>query len=174
MTDLYKPVLNHCQVLECNAPTEAPTTTTEDPTEAPTAVPTTTAPPTASSYYFYTVTERIYSYALDMDWNEGDEIRISNVCSPDFNLGMVSSYPGSENLDCDWAARQGFCRTITKVLLSNSVEYYPDNGLVTFLNCPSCGCVDNQPISLQERDNLERTVENFEIPEELKNLLSSI
>lgn len=102
--------------------------------------------------------EPFYYYSLTTDWTwmaysevgyignyesytKGASVKISKVCNPDWH---VASWPGKSEINCE-TLDPNFCDTVTKqiegIFTANHLQ--SDTGLQTWLNCPQCGCVDD-------------------------------
>ena len=103
------------------------------------------------------------SYVWTNEWNRYDETinsfyydtssnylelslehTISLVCNPDF----VDIW----GTDCDtYAFEFELCETQTNEIMV-ALGQITQNGIETILNCPQCGCTNNNPIKLGERN----------------------
>ena len=97
-----------------------------------------------SSYQTHDADKRNH---FDADFNAGNTIRFSKVCSRD---SWYSPYKNSDD-SCD-KIRRYECRAPLSVLLSIAVP--TPNGYVTLLNCPICGCTPgaNDVMQLRRKD----------------------
>ena len=110
-----------------------------------------------------------YNYYFNVETLEGDwedykcMFTISTVCDPNF--------ADSHGDDCDWyvEANGGECQLIPN---ANLIEYgvLTAEGFKTALNCPACGCGENGPINMNERDDSRSlTGEDMKIKKNKKN-----
>lgn len=83
------------------------------------------------------------SYPWFSDYEDTD-YTISMVCNADF----VNAW--EEN--CEDYATNGYCEDDSDDLMVE-IGIETENGLETGLNCPQCGCENNNPIKLGERDS---------------------
>ena len=84
-------------------------------------------------------------FHVDKDFNAGNTIRFSNVCSGDWYWpGSLNRNPdGSPPLDCNSSEfPTSYCTWIEIVALLHSVP--SPNGYVTPRNCPVCGCTPGE------------------------------
>merc|ERR1711924_215369 len=111
-----------------------------------------------------TTTESALSYSFKVPnivhrlngekWQPGTEMTISKVCMY-WNFNQVDNPYNIPNMykTCEQMKRDGWCTQSTQKLLRMAWEvpqWVGTDGYVTALNCPTCGCVANQPIRLQE------------------------
>ena len=154
------------QALNCNSEvfTTTPTATSTTTTGTTTTTSTTTKISgsdypciidDSSKQYCYTIPDAYAPidaldnnpllYHVDENFNAGNEIRFSKVCSGDWYFpGEQYQKPdGSYILDCDHPdLSTKLCQWDTLVLLGMAVPS-PD-GYVTIHNCPVCGCTPGQ------------------------------
>ena len=119
--------------------------------------------------------EQCYSYVHEYNyyWNaetlEGNwedyrcMFTISTVCDPNF----VDNHGD----DCDWYVKvtEGECQFTPN---GNLIDYgvLTAEGFKTALNCPACGCGENGPINMNERDDSRSlTGEDMKIKKNKKN-----
>ena len=74
---------------------------------------------------------------------KGSEIKISKVCNPDFK--------NTYGQDCDIV----ICAENAINVLNYAVQAEDGTGWQTPLNCPRCGCQNNNPITLMDFDGFD-------------------
>lgn len=135
------------QVLKCNLEATTTTTTTEAP--EPRCLDIDDSPDEPFYYHKLMTDYSTGSWDLTVDTNfvvdystyaKDSLVKISKVCNPDWR---VTSYNPWSWVNCETAASRNFCQNM------NSESYYTryhmpsDTGLQSWLNCPQCGCVDD-------------------------------
>ena len=120
----------------------------------------------SDSQYCYTIPDSYYYYDYydyDEDWYHGSEeiqaggtITMSKKCAPDFHLPGLYYHKEENygNYGCDFYADA--CRYHPEFLLL--IAAHTDNGYITILNCPQCGCTEDDIITLDEREAGTRTM----------------
>ena len=118
----------------------------------------------SDSQYCYTIPDS-YDYFDSYDYNyngiediqTGAVITMSRICTPDYHL--PGEYFMSEdqfgNFGCSWFANNGCNWRADELLL---YALHTDNGYITALNCPQCGCTEDDIITLDERKDRTRTM----------------
>ena len=119
--------------------------------------------PDSHAYYYdnYDGGHDYYGEWMD-DIDAGDTVKFSKMCTDQWFLAGTSyqeygEYSG-QKYDCEWFFDNGICTTSgIDWLIATSVQ--TDNGLITGLNCPQCGCTlgNNDAITLIERSAGERS-----------------
>ena len=109
------------------------------------------------SYYYYDYYDNDdYYYHASEEIQAGGSVTMSRTCAPDYhvpgeyymNADNFGEYGCSYFGDCsDWGA---------DLLLL--IAAHTDNGYITPLNCPSCGCTEDDIVTLDERKAGTRTM----------------
>ena len=144
--------------------TTTSTTTTSTTLEA-VATPENCVNPSKSQYCF-TVPDSYY-YNDYFDYNEnyyhGDDainvgatITISKKCHPEYELPGYY-YQSRDKYFCDYFVDGEYCDGwSSNWMVSHLVR--TENGYISFLNCPQCGCTEDDIVTLDERRNGVRGV----------------
>ena len=160
--------------------TEMPSTTINlhtTSTASTTTIPTTTATTTTTSIisstaplsgcdsssisdsqYCFTIPDsyEYYDYYFDHDENNfhgideitvGATITMSKTCAPDYQRPGLNNV--HEDLGCDYFHRENYCNdlNVDEAIL---IASHTNNGYITPLNCPQCGCTEDDIITLNE------------------------
>ena len=148
------------------ATTEA--TTTTPTTAAATIAPLSGCDPTAisASQYCYTIPDSYYYYDYydndDYYYHAAEEIQaggvitMSRTCAPDYHVpgGYYMHEDQYGDYGCDYFGDcEGWGADFFLLLAAPT-----DNGYITPLNCPQCGCSENDIITLDERNAGTRTM----------------
>ena len=175
-----------CHVEICHADTEnsvcetgcfetATTTTTTTSTTTSTITTSTTLGPPASpencvnpnkSQYCFTVPDsyRLYDYYdYDDHWYHGDDainvgatITISKKCHPEYEI-PGNWYDNRNEYFCDYFVDGEYCDNWSvEWMIAQLVR--TENGYISWLNCPQCGCTEDDIVTLDERNNNVRGV----------------
>ena len=148
-----------------------PTSLYDVPVVVPT-VPPTIAPTSGcvvddpDSQYCFTVPDSHNDYYYDEYWGEsyygdwmadidaGDTVKFSKICTDEWyrsGTAYEDAYGEPEN-GCQWFFDNEYC-TENWIDWFIAISVPTDNGLITGLNCPQCGCTlgNNDAITLIER-----------------------
>ena len=119
----------------------------------------------SESQYCYTVPDR-YDYYDYYDYNEnyyhGDDainvgatITISKKCHPEYEL--PGYYRQNHGYVCDYFRDGKYCDNWSvEFTVAHLVR--TENGYISWLNCPQCGCTEDDIVTLDERENNVRGV----------------
>ena len=96
-------------------------------------------------------------YNVDEDFNAGNTIKFSKICSADWHA-VYQTYGSILHFNCD-NINAGYsnlfnCESTLEHVLSKATPS-PD-GYITLLNCPICGCTpgQNDAITMYEREEM--------------------
>lgn len=155
------------EVLNCNLPTTIGTTTdswvvTTTQADITTTLslppqPTTTLSPLGPHSYYHTLSEEYSQHADRLgdrfsSYNLGTKVVVSSVCNPNWIAG------DNPNFGCERIATSTFYGSGGAVPYCDlpwestwiQTSAVTENGLESWLNCPQCGCVDNQSAKWQD------------------------